>query len=107
MDAAAILAKVTALPLTEWTYVADDKNARHLGPTAQDFHAAFGLGDNNGSISTIDPAGVSLAAIQALAREKNAMEEKVSVFGVRVSELEEENARLRERLEALENRLGM
>ena len=107
VDAAAILAKVTALPLTEWTYVADDKNARHLGPTAQDFHAAFGLGDNNGSISTIDPAGVSLAAIQALAREKNAMEEKVSVFGVRVSELEEENARLRERLEALENRLGM
>ena len=33
---------------------------------AQDFYATFGLGSDDKSISTIDPAGVSLAAIQGL-----------------------------------------
>ena len=36
------------------------------GPVAQDFRAAFGLGDSETAISTVDADGVALAAIQDL-----------------------------------------
>ena len=37
-----------------------------IGPIAQDFKAAFKLGENDTTISTIDPDGVALSAIQGL-----------------------------------------
>ena len=37
-----------------------------MGPMAQDFHRAFGLGDRDTEIVTIDADGVALAAIQGL-----------------------------------------
>ena len=39
-----------------------------MGPTAQDFRAAFGLGEDDKHISTVDADGVALAAIQAIYR---------------------------------------
>jgi trimeric autotransporter adhesin len=39
---------------------------RHLGPVAQDFRAAFGLGSDDTSIGVVDASGVALASIQAL-----------------------------------------
>ena len=76
------------IPIATWNYKAQDESVRHMGPMAQDFHAAFGLGVSDKLIDTIDPDGVALAAIQglnALVREKDA-----------------EIAELRERLERLE-----
>ncbi|MEI2672173.1 MAG: tail fiber domain-containing protein [Marmoricola sp.] len=66
VDGRAVLDKVLSLPLSTWNYKAEDAATRHLGPMAQDFYATFGLGSDDKSISTIDPAGVSLAAIQGL-----------------------------------------
>ena len=106
VDAAEILEKVVALPISRWNYQAD-ATTPHIGPMAQDFHAAFGVGPDDTRIATVDADGVALAAIQALAREKERLEEKVSGFGVQVSELEEENRVLRERLEVLEKKLGL
>ena len=40
-----------------------------MGPMAQDFHGAFGLGDSDKTITNIDADGVALAAIQGLKRE--------------------------------------
>jgi hypothetical protein len=37
-----------------------------MGPVAQDFRAAFGLGDSDKTITTVDADGVALAAIQGL-----------------------------------------
>jgi hypothetical protein len=37
---------------------------------AQDFYAAFGLGEDDKHINTLDPDGIALAAIKAL-NEKN------------------------------------
>ena len=37
-----------------------------MGPMAQDFHAAFGLGVSDKLIDTIDPDRFALAAIQGL-----------------------------------------
>ncbi len=67
VNPAAILAKVVALPLSEWNYKTDPVDEKHLGPMAQDFHAAFGLnGSDDKHISTVDEGGVALAAIQGL-----------------------------------------
>jgi len=65
LDSRGILDKVIALPISEWSYRLE-RGARHIGPMAQDFHAAFGLGSDDTSISTVDADGVALAAIQGL-----------------------------------------
>lgn len=67
VDGDQILAKLAAMPVRTWNYRGEDSTARHMGPTAQDFRAAFGLGDGDKTIATVDADGVSLAAIQALA----------------------------------------
>jgi hypothetical protein len=87
-----ILEKVVALPMTEWDYK-DTPGIRHLGPMAQDFHAAFGLnGPDNTHISIVDEGGVALAAIQGL--NQKLVEE--------LKHRDAENADLKSRLEKLE-----
>jgi len=66
LDPQAILAKIDTLPVPQWNYKSEDASVRHIGPIAQDFYAAFSLGNNDTSISTIDPAGIALLGIQAL-----------------------------------------
>jgi len=61
-----ILDKVAALPMATWNYKSQDKTIRHMGPMAQDFKAAFELGENDRTITTVDADGVALAAIQGL-----------------------------------------
>ena len=85
-----ILRRLQQLPLYSWRYIEDDDGARHIGPMAQDFYAAFEYGDSPEHIAMIDAQGVALAAIQALA-ERNA-------------ELESRNEELKERLDAVEQR---
>jgi hypothetical protein len=65
VDVAAVLAKVAALPIATWAYT-NSHGVRHLGPVAEDFHAAFALGDSAQHIATVDADGVALAAIQGL-----------------------------------------
>lgn len=82
LDAGAILAKVVALPVTSWSYRSEDPRVRHAGPMAQDFHAAFGLGEDGRHITSIDEDGVALAAIKGLyarsERENGALRTQVS-----------------------------
>lgn len=66
VDAETILDRVDELPLSEWTYRADKSGARHIGPMAEDFRAAFGLGADTAHLAPADTAGVALAAIQGL-----------------------------------------
>lgn len=61
-----ILEKLAEMPITVWNYKTDPTSVQHIGPMAQDFYAAFGLGNDNVSIATIDGDGVALAAIQGL-----------------------------------------
>lgn len=84
VDPQAVLARVTALPLTSWKYKADAPDERHLGPMAQDFHAAFGLGAKDTTIATVDADGVALAAIQGLNQK---LEEKLAAQATEIAEL--------------------
>jgi hypothetical protein len=86
-----MLAKVAALPITRWNFKGDEATP-HVGPMAQDFHAAFGLGSDDKHIATVDADGVALAAIQGL--NQKLTEE--------LQRRDAENAELRERLAALE-----
>jgi hypothetical protein len=49
-----ILERLVQLPISVWTYGYDHDTVRHLGPMAQDFAAAFGLGDNDRRINLVD-----------------------------------------------------
>lgn len=68
VDPAQILDAVAQMPVSTWQYKSDP-NVTHLGPTAQDFAKAFGLGDTDTGIATVDADGVALAAIKALHAE--------------------------------------
>ena len=61
-----MLARLAALPIEIWNYRSQPDTVRHMGPMSQDFRAAFGLGQDDVTISTVDRSGVALAAIQGL-----------------------------------------
>jgi hypothetical protein len=66
LDVGHILDEVVAMPVTRWFYKTEGDAIKHIGPVAQDFYAAFGLGRDDKSIGTVDEGGVALAAIQGL-----------------------------------------
>ncbi len=68
IDDAEVLDKVATLPISTWSYVSE-RGVRHVGPMAQDFYAAFGVGEDDRHITSIDEDGVALAAIKALHAE--------------------------------------
>lgn len=76
MDGEAILERLEALPIATWNYKAQPDSVRHMGPMAQDFREAFGLGEDERHISTVDSEGVALAAIQALYHEVSRKEQE-------------------------------
>ena len=65
-DADGVLGGLRTLDLSTATFTADPGAPRHLGPSARDFHLAFGLGADDGTIAPADMAGVALAAVKAL-----------------------------------------
>lgn len=83
-----ILERLCQLDVTTWSYKTQDSRIRHIGPMAQDFYAAFGVGEDDRHITTVDADGVAMAAIQGLNQI--------------VQEKDREIAELRQRLERLE-----
>jgi trimeric autotransporter adhesin len=76
VDTAAVLQKVAELPISWWVYKGYD--VQHIGPMAQDFHAAFDLGRDKKGLDGADLDGVALAAIQGLAQETVDLKARVS-----------------------------
>lgn len=64
-----LLQKLLQLPVTRWNYKGEPKTVTHIGPTAQDFYALFRVGQDDKYISSIDPSGIALRAIQELIKE--------------------------------------
>ena len=97
----AVLDRVTDLEISRWSYDSQE-GVRHMGPMAEDFHDAFGLGADEEQISNVDADGVALAAIQGLAEHQAEATDQREATAERVAELEQENEALRDRLTALE-----
>jgi uncharacterized coiled-coil protein SlyX len=86
-DPQAILAKVAALPVATWNYKSQAASIRHIGPMAQDFHAAFGVGEDEKHITTIDEEGVALAAIKGLNQKLDQKDAEIQQLQQTVAQL--------------------
>jgi trimeric autotransporter adhesin len=108
LDDASVLAKVAALPVSTWRYKTET-GVRHAGPMAQDFYAAFGVGEDNRHITSIDEDGIALASIKALYHANRRLTAENGQLLRQVSALKEafgaQNRQLRGELAALETKV--
>jgi hypothetical protein len=88
VDGGWLLDRIAGLPIATWSYKAQSPSIRHLGPTAQDFARAFGLGEDKRHIDSIDSEGVSLAGIQALYTLAQTQQREIAALRARVAKLE-------------------
>ena len=114
VDPQDVLEHVLAMPVTTWRYNGEPSGVTHMGPMAQDFWAAFHLGDDDHGIANIDAEGVAVAAIQGLYREVTRRDETIAAMSARTASLEKANVEadkrvvsLEKRLEAIEAQLGL
>jgi hypothetical protein len=101
------------MPLSTWSYRGEESSVRHIGPTAQDFFAAFGFGGDEMAIATVDADGVALAAIQGLyelARQQSAwldaQDAEIEAQGESLAAKDRQLAEQAAEIEALEERLA-
>lgn len=80
-----VLTKLAQLPIRSWRFANDSRQARHIGPLAEEFSAAFGFGADEKHISSVDMAGVAYAAIQGLHGEVERL--RAQNMGLRVTAL--------------------
>lgn len=88
LDPRAALERVAEIPVSLWSYTADPAGTRHLGPMAEDFHQAFGLGTDAKHISPGDQAGVALLALQGLNQVVAEKDRQIADLAARVAALE-------------------
>ncbi len=91
VDSKDILVRLSKVPILSWNYKAEDTSVRHVGPVAQDFYAAFGVGGDDMHISTVDADGVALAAIQGLYQ---LVQEKDAQIAAQQAQIDDLKARL-------------
>ena len=83
-----ILARLATIPVETWNYKSQSLTIRHIGPMAQDFAAAFDVGEDNKHINMVDAFGVALASIQALYEMVQKKDAKISALEQRLKELQ-------------------
>lgn len=119
VDARDVLSKVSSLPMTEWEY-RSAPHRRFFGPMSQDFHAAFGLGDDTKTINTLDADGVLFLSVKGLVEELKERDNQIEELKAwskeqgaksqaEIEELKMKSAQveeLRAKLQALEERLN-
>jgi trimeric autotransporter adhesin len=93
-----VLAGVLAMPVSTWSIIGS--KVRQMGPMAQDFYRAFGLGDTDKAINSIDVGGVAFAAIQGL-------HELLKDKDAKIAALEKSNAATQRDVALMKKRLGM
>ncbi len=88
VDPRDVLNTLADLPIARWNYRVDNASVKHIGPTAEDFADAFGLGENNRTIGTVDADGVALAAIQGLHQIVRERDAEIADLKARLARLE-------------------
>jgi len=89
-----VLSRIRTMPIEEWSYITEDSQVRHVGPTAQDFRAAFGLGTSDRTITTIDIDGINLFAIQQLIERSESLKAENAALRNEVNDLKTRIERL-------------
>ncbi|MBV9772762.1 MAG: tail fiber domain-containing protein, partial [Gemmatimonadetes bacterium] len=83
-----VLSRLRMVPVTTWNYKTQDRGIRHMGPVAQDFRAAFGLGESELLINTVDIDGVNMAAVKALDARSVRQQARVTELETQVTDLQ-------------------
>ncbi len=86
VDEDTVLERLAAVPIETWNLKSQSASIRHIGPMAQDFAAAFGVGEYDNRITTSDADGVAFAAIQALYRQLKVQERRIRDLETRLAE---------------------
>ena len=82
-----ILDSLLTLSVETWNYKNQSTDIRHIGPMAQDFAGAFGVGEDDKHINMIDAFGVTLASIQALNEKIDQRDAKIRELEKKIDEL--------------------
>jgi len=102
IDGKKILAKLASLPVETWNYTSQDAAIRHIGPMAQDFYAAFHVGEDDRRITQVDEGGVAFAAIQGLNQKLEELEEKLQHKDSQIAALSAQLVAQAEQMRALQ-----
>ncbi|WP_146151973.1 tail fiber domain-containing protein [Ahniella affigens] len=94
VDGRSVLERLAGLPIREWNYIGRPETDRHVGPVAEEFHQAFGLGQDERTISLSDMAGVALAAVKELNTELQRRDQQIAEQERRLRALEAKLAEL-------------
>jgi Chaperone of endosialidase len=89
VDVRNVLEKLAQVRVSTWNYKTDSKDVRHIGPMAQDFAKAFGVGDSDRVIHNVDSGGVAMASIQALYQMVLEQNQRIASLESEVRELRE------------------
>ena len=103
IDGKKILAKLASLPVETWNYTSQDAAIRHIGPMAQDFYAAFHVGEDDRHITQVDEGGVAFAAIQGLNQK---LEEEIQHKDSQIAVLSAQQAAQTEQMRGLETEIS-
>ncbi|HEV7587056.1 MAG TPA: tail fiber domain-containing protein [Longimicrobium sp.] len=106
VDGEDVLARLRALPITTWSMIGGDRSVRHLGPVAEDFYHAYGLGVGETTIGLGDIDGVNLAAAKALEARTTELRRELDARTAEVAALRGELAELRAQVQALAKAQG-
>ena len=106
VDPKEVLERVAELPIERWRFKTEDEGVKHVGPMAQDFHEAFGLGESDTAIATVDADGVAFAAIQGLNLKLNEKEAEIDSLETRNRGLEAEMETLQDEVALLKASLS-
>lgn len=101
-DTLSILERLSKLPIKTWNDKSEDASIRHIAPAAQDFAAAFNVGDSDEHIYPVDAQGVAFAAIQALYQKVKEMGIQTQNVQTNLRAQQSENKKLKVKIEKLE-----
>jgi hypothetical protein len=92
-----VLQRLAKMPITRWNFTTDPEKTPHIGPVAQDFYAAYKLGEGETQISSNDLSGIALAAAKALEQRTRELEARTR----EVDRLRDDLKAMREELNGL------
>ncbi|MDF2771977.1 MAG: hypothetical protein K0S86_1471 [Geminicoccaceae bacterium] len=102
MDGEEVLAKIAGMAVSEWNYKTQGDSIRHLGPMAQDFYRAFGLGESDTTITTTDIDGINMLGVQALERRTVALDRENRALRSELADLRADLDALRRALASIQ-----
>jgi hypothetical protein len=87
VDGEEVLTRMRSIPVSQWNYISEGRQVRHLGPVAEDFRAGFSLGINDSGIGLLDIDGVNFAGVKALEARTRSQAERITQLEGQVAEL--------------------